>query len=108
MAWPGPERWSTSPKGSAPDEALKVGLVNRTFPKGEFKAGVTNFATKLSKQPPLSLKLAKRALNLSTQVPADEGQLFEAAAFGLLLSSQDANEGISAMLEKREPDFKGE
>lgn len=90
------------------DEALKIGLVNRVFPKAEFEVGVVEFATKLSKQPPQSLKLAKHALDLSTQVPADLGQLFEASAFGLLLSTQDANEGISAMLAKREPEFKGE
>ncbi|MFI5404323.1 MAG: 3-hydroxyacyl-CoA dehydrogenase/enoyl-CoA hydratase family protein [Candidatus Gagatemarchaeaceae archaeon] len=90
------------------DEALKAGLVNRVFKKAEFEAGVTEFASKLAKQPPQSLKFAKQALNLSTQVPTDLGQLFEASGFGLLLSTQDASEGISAMLEKREPDFKGE
>jgi enoyl-CoA hydratase/3-hydroxyacyl-CoA dehydrogenase len=89
------------------EEALKAGLVNRVFKKAEFDAGVTEFATRLSKQPPLALKFAKHALNLSTQVPTDLGQLFEAGSFGLLLSTQDASEGISAMLEKREPDFKG-
>jgi enoyl-CoA hydratase/3-hydroxyacyl-CoA dehydrogenase len=90
------------------DEALKAGLVNRVFKKQDFEAGVTEFATKLAKQPPLSLKFAKHALNLSTEVPTDLGQLFEATGFGLLLSTQDASEGISAMMEKREPEFKGE
>lgn len=90
------------------DEALRAGLVSRVFKKGDFEAGVTEFATRLAKQPPLSLKFAKQALNLSTQVPTDLGQLFEATGFGLLLSTQDASEGISAMLEKREPEFKGE
>ena len=90
------------------EEALRIGLVNRVFKKAEFEASVTDFATKLAKQPPLSLKFAKHALNLSAQVPTDLGQLFEAGSFGLLLTSQDASEGISAMLEKREPEFKGQ
>ena len=90
------------------DEALRSGLVNRVLKKAEFVSGVTDFASKLAKQPPLSLKFAKHALNMSTQVPTDLGQLFEATVFGLLLSTQDASEGISAMLEKREPEFKGE
>jgi enoyl-CoA hydratase / 3-hydroxyacyl-CoA dehydrogenase len=90
------------------EEARQAGLVNRVFKKSEFEAGATEFAAKLAKQPPLSLKFAKQALNMSTQVPTDLGQLFEAAGFGMLLSTQDANEGISAMLEKREPEFKGE
>jgi enoyl-CoA hydratase/3-hydroxyacyl-CoA dehydrogenase len=90
------------------EEALRAGLVSKVFKKSDFDSGVTEFATKLAKQPPLSLKFAKQALNISTQVPTDLGQLFEATGFGLLLSTQDANEGISAMLEKREPEFKGE
>ncbi len=90
------------------EEALQVGLVTKVFKKSEFEAGVTKFASRLAKQPPLALKFAKQALNLSTQVPTDLGQLFEATGFGLLLSTQDASEGISAMLEKREPEFKGE
>ena len=89
-------------------EALEAKLVDRVFKKHEFDREVTAFATKLAKQPPLALKLAKQALNLSTQVPADLGQLFEAASFGLLLSTEDASEGISAMLGKREPEFKGD
>ncbi|MDG6898399.1 MAG: enoyl-CoA hydratase/isomerase family protein, partial [Nitrososphaerota archaeon] len=90
------------------EEARQAGLVNRVFKKSEFETGVVDFAKRLAKQPPLSLKFAKHALNLSTQVPTDLGQLFEAGSFGLLLSSQDASEGISAMLSKREPEFKGD
>lgn len=90
------------------DEAMAFGLVNKVYKKSGFDQGVTDFASRLAKQPPLSLKFAKQALNLSLQVPTDLGQLFEAAGFGLLLSTGDASEGISALLEKREPDFKGE
>jgi enoyl-CoA hydratase / 3-hydroxyacyl-CoA dehydrogenase len=90
------------------EEAHESGLVNRVFRKSEFASGVTDFAKALARQPPQSLKFAKQALTLATQVPTDIGQLFEATSFGLLLSTQDASEGISAMLEKREPEFKGE
>lgn len=90
------------------EEALRAGLVNSVFKKDDFERSVTEFALRLAKQPPLALKFAKHALTLSTQAPADIGQLFEASSFSLLLSTQDANEGISALLEKREPEFKGE
>jgi len=93
-------------KVSAQD-ALKLGLVNRVFKKNEFEEGVLNFAGRLAKQPPIALKLAKYATTLSSQVPSDIGELFEAGGFGLLLSTQDASEGISAFLSKREPEFSG-
>ncbi len=89
-------------------DALKLGLVNRVFRKEEFEEGVLEFATKLAKQPPIALKFAKYATTLSTQVPVEIAQLFEAAGFGLLLSTQDVSEGVSAFLAKREPEFKGE
>jgi enoyl-CoA hydratase/3-hydroxyacyl-CoA dehydrogenase len=90
------------------EEAHKAGLVDRVFKNEEFDGGVLDFANKLAKRAPLALKYAKYAVNLASQVPTDIGQLFEAGGFGLLLSSQDVSEGVSAFLSKREPEFKGE
>jgi enoyl-CoA hydratase/3-hydroxyacyl-CoA dehydrogenase len=89
-------------------EALEAGLVDRVFANEEFQARVEEFARKLAKRAPLSLKFAKGALNLASQVPTDLGQYFEAGSFALLLSTQDATEGITSFLSKKEPEFKGE
>jgi enoyl-CoA hydratase/3-hydroxyacyl-CoA dehydrogenase len=90
------------------DDALQAGLVDHVFANEEFQQRVDEFARNLSKRAPLSLKFAKQALNLATQVPTDLGQYFEASSFALLLSTQDANEGIISFLSKKEPEFKGE
>jgi enoyl-CoA hydratase/3-hydroxyacyl-CoA dehydrogenase len=90
------------------DEALEAGLVDRVFANEDFHAQVEEFARKLAKRAPLSLKFAKHALALASQVPTDLGQYFEASSFALLLSTQDANEGITSFLSKKEPEFKGE
>ena len=90
------------------DEALTIGLVDFVFSNEEFDSKVSEFMTKLAKRPPVALKFAKYALNLSSQVTTDLGQLFEASSFGLLATTQDVSEGVSAFLSKREPEFKGE
>jgi enoyl-CoA hydratase/carnithine racemase len=90
----------------APD-ALKLGLVDRVFATDAFQAEVEGFARKLAARAPISLKLAKYAINLAQGPSTDAGQLFEAGGFGLALSTEDASEGISSFLAKKEPKFKG-
>lgn len=90
------------------DEAHACGLVDQVFSAEEFQAGVQEFASRLAKRAPLSLKFSKFAIGLASQVPTDLGQYFEAGSFALLLSTQDANEGITSFLSKKEPEFKGE
>jgi enoyl-CoA hydratase/3-hydroxyacyl-CoA dehydrogenase len=89
-------------------EALQAGLVDRVFANDKFQNGVEEFARALAKRAPLSLKFSKMALNMASQVPTDLGQYFEASSFGLLIGTQDANEGITSFLSKKEPEFKGE
>ena len=40
-------------------------------------------------------------------VPLSEALSTEASIFGLLASTEDMKEGMTAFLEKRKPDFKG-
>ena len=90
-------------------DALKAGLLDRVFANEGFQSEVEGFARKLAKRAPISLKLAKYAINLAQQVTStDAGQLFEAGGFGLTLSTEDASEGISSFLSKKEPEFKGQ
>jgi enoyl-CoA hydratase/3-hydroxyacyl-CoA dehydrogenase len=88
-------------------EALKAGLVDRVFTNADFRSGVEEFANRLAKRAPLSLKFAKQALNVATQAPPDTGQYFEAEAFATLLSTEDASEGVTSFLSKKEPEFRG-
>jgi enoyl-CoA hydratase/3-hydroxyacyl-CoA dehydrogenase len=89
-------------------EAMQAGLVDRVFANDQFQNGVEEFARALAKRAPLPLKFAKLALNMASQVPTDLGQYFEASSFGILVGTQDASEGITSFLSKKEPEFKGE
>ncbi len=89
-------------------EAQRIGLVTRVVPNEEFPAAVKEFAGKLAKAPPIAYRLAKEVLNRAPDIPADASLEKEAMAFGIVTSSEDIYEGIQALMEKREPKFKGE
>ena len=90
------------------DEALRLGLVNRVVPVGKLVEEVEALARRLVAGPPVALRVAKRAMNLGTQLTLEEGLKLEAESFGTLASTEDIVEGISAFFEKRKPEFKGE
>jgi enoyl-CoA hydratase/3-hydroxyacyl-CoA dehydrogenase len=89
------------------EEAHKIGLVNRVVPIDKLIEETKAFAKQFVEGPPIALKCAKQALNYATQVPLDIGLKLESQAFGVVLSSKDVMEGVSAFMSKRKPEFKG-
>ncbi|MFG6115904.1 enoyl-CoA hydratase/isomerase family protein [Halobacillus sp. MO56] len=88
-------------------KAYNYGVVTRlTAPELLFEE-TEAFARRLVKQPPLSLRLIKEAVDKAVDHPLDEGMQLERKNFYLLFASDDQKEGMSAFLEKRRPDFKG-
>jgi len=89
------------------EEALRIGLVHRVVPTGKLIEETKALAKNFVEGPPIALKAAKQALNYATQVPLEVGLKFESEAFGIVLSSKDVMEGVSAFMSKRKPEFKG-
>jgi enoyl-CoA hydratase len=82
------------------EEALRIRLVNAIADPVLDRALETAHA--LAAKSPVALALAKRLVNLAP------GALdAEAEAFGELFASEDAKEGLSAFVDKREPRFTG-
>ena len=88
-------------------EAERLGLVNRVVPADKLEQELRAFANKLAEKPPLALAMAKYAINFGIEAPMWASMVTEAAQFGLLFSTEDVIEGVSAFLQKRKPQFKG-
>jgi enoyl-CoA hydratase/carnithine racemase len=88
-------------------EALRIGLVNHLVPAGQALAKAKEMVAVYEKRGPLSLGLAKRAVRQGMQMDFRSAIDFETFVVSTIYTTEDKKEGISAMLEKREPRFKG-
>jgi enoyl-CoA hydratase/3-hydroxyacyl-CoA dehydrogenase len=86
------------------DEAYELGLVNRVVDDHELLDTALMWARKLAGQAPLAVEQIK---SVSGAGDLDEGIEAEKQAFGRVLASDDAKEGISAFLQKRQARFSG-
>ena len=89
----------------AAEEALRIGLVNGVHDPVLDKARET--AVLLSSKSPVSLRLMKDLANRALGGDHASNLDAEADTFGELFASEDAKEGMTAFVEKREPLFKG-
>jgi enoyl-CoA hydratase/3-hydroxyacyl-CoA dehydrogenase len=85
-------------------EALRLGLANRVVPDHELFDTALSWAHKLADQAPLAIEGIKR---VAANGDLDDGLKEEGEAFGAVFQSEDAKEGISAFLGKRQPKFQG-
>lgn len=90
----------------AADEALQLGLVNRVV--DDALEGALELAQLTLKNAPVALGLAKEAVVRGLELGLGQGLEVEADLFGMVLSTEDAREGINAFLEKRAAEFRGQ
>ncbi len=90
------------------EEAKQIGLVNKVVEPDELIDAAMDMANEIKKKSPLALKYIKEAINHSLEVSLKAGEQYESEIFGVCFSTHDLKEGMSAFLEKREPNFKGE
>ena len=88
------------------EEALAIGLVNKVVAAEDLMNEAKRLAQKIISKGPLALKMVKACVNRGMQTDMDTAGAFESDAFGLCFASGEANEGMTAFLEKREAKFK--
>jgi enoyl-CoA hydratase len=91
----------------AAHEALDCGLVNRVVPAASLMADTRALAAELAAKAPIALRYANEAVYHGVEMPFADACAFEAALFGLTMTTEDMREGTRAFLEKRKAVFKG-
>jgi len=88
-------------------EAERIGMVNKAVPPEELEKYTYEMAEKLAKKAPIAIGMIKELMykGLNMDLPAELD--LEATAQCICLKTEDHREGVKALLEKREPVFKG-
>ncbi len=88
------------------NEAARIGLVNKVVPPENLMDEAKTLAQRILKNGQIAIRLVKSAINAGLNVPLDKGLAYEAETQGLAFSTEDKDEGLTAFLEKRKPNFK--
>lgn len=88
-------------------EALQLGLVNKVVVKDSLLDEAKKLARVLMKKPPISLSMAKAAINAGVNMDLNDALEFELLCFANAFATEDAKEGLVAFKKKRLPEFKG-
>jgi enoyl-CoA hydratase len=90
------------------ERAERIGLVSAVYPREALLEEAKAFIRGITKNGPVAVCMALESIYLAqNSAPADAAS-FESAVFGLLASTSDMKEGMTAFLEKRKPEFRGE
>jgi naphthoate synthase len=85
-------------------EAVEIGLINRCVPKAELRQATEQCCETIKGLSPQTLRMTKKSLNFESD------ELYASWQHGMELlahvwGSDEANEGMTAFLERRKPDF---
>lgn len=87
--------------------AYEWGLVAKVVPAETLLQETFELAKTIADRAPVSVRLAKEAVNKSFEMTLKDGMDFERRNFYLTFASADQKEGMKAFMEKRSPDYKG-
>ena len=88
-------------------EAERSGLVDRIFNEDELDQKVQELAERIASNAPIASELAKHLVRISMSTAIDVGLAYENDTFAYCFTTEDSQEGRTAFIEKRPPNFQG-
>jgi enoyl-CoA hydratase len=88
-------------------EAFQFGLVEKVCSSETLVVEVNNLARKIAANGPFAVKICKKAIDKGIELSLNDGLRLELEGYDEVSHSVDAEEGLSAFLQKRVPIFKG-
>jgi enoyl-CoA hydratase/carnithine racemase len=89
------------------EQAAAIGLVNYAVDEGAVLDKALELAREIADSAPAAVRLMKRSIYRGLNWDAVTAAEIEAQCQSRTFEMDDAREGISALLEKRKPEFKG-
>ena len=89
-------------------EAKEIGLVNKVFPPDKLWEETMKTAQLIATKGKVSLRGVKECIDRGYDLDLLDGCCMEIDAFALCATSPDREDGMTAFLDKRKPEFKGE
>lgn len=86
--------------------AMDMGLINRIVPAETLDTEARNWAAVLAQKSPVALQNAKQAFYAAADCDYGKAFNYMNEAFARLCTTEDAEEGIKAFLEKRNPEWR--
>ena len=89
------------------EQAEKWGLVNEVVPADQLAERALDLANSIAANGPVAVQMTKQLIDAATPSSSDNGVVLETLAGSLAAYTADAEEGVSAFRQRRQPQFSG-
>ena len=90
------------------EAAIAGGLINKAVPDDALDGAVDAYCRQVVSKSPLTLKIGKEAFYRQLEMPLEDAYAYASEVMVTNMLARDAEEGIDAFLEKRDPEWTGE
>lgn len=89
------------------EEAKDLGILTDVVPIEQLREATEEIAKSILNKGPLAVRLAKLSVLYGTETDIQTGLIIEKLSQAILFATEDKNEGTTAFLEKRKPNYQG-